>query len=270
MVLCVYFWRLYTVLVKIKLLILLILLLATGAFFIFRPDNTVRAPGNEPAENNKQSNSPKPSETPAFNKTKHSLRDPASLWVIVNKRQPLNPASFRPDDLVYPKVSQRVPGNEIMRMRTEAAAATEKMFADAKLAGLNLEISSAYRSYSFQTGLYNNYVRTQGQAAADNQSARPGYSEHQTGLAVDIQPVGGKCHLEECFGDLPEGIWLLANAHKYGFVLRYPKDKQQITGYVYEPWHYRFVGTELSAEINKNNNVTLEEFFGLGPAPDYN
>lgn len=209
-------------------------------------------------------------EGPGFNKQLYSLDDPASPWVIVNKQRPLEPKNYKPSGLIAPVASQRVPGNESMKIRSESAKYLEKMFADAANQGLILEISSAYRSFSFQTSLYNDYLKKMGQTEADKQSARPGYSEHQTGLAVDIQPVGGKCHLEECFAELPEGKWLLKNSYKYGFILRYSKEKQSVTGYVYEPWHFRYVGIELAKEVYDGKMPALEEFFGLGPAPNYN
>jgi D-alanyl-D-alanine carboxypeptidase len=130
-------------------------------------------------------------------------------------------------------------------------------------------LSSGYRSYDYQVGLYNGYVKSQGQATADTQSARPGYSEHQTGLAVDIEPASKKCELDACFADTPEGKWLVANAYKYGFILRYTQDKTAVTGYAYEPWHFRYVGTPLATEMHNQNVATLEEFFNLPVAPDY-
>jgi len=130
-------------------------------------------------------------------------------------------------------------------------------------------VSSAYRSYSYQVSLYGKYVRDQGQSVADTQSARPGYSEHQTGLAVDVEPYDQQCDVEQCFADLPAGKWIAANAYKYGFIIRYTKDKTHVTGYEYEPWHVRYVGVELATEMHNQHIETLEEFFGLPAAPDY-
>ncbi len=208
-------------------------------------------------------------QAPEFNKTQFSTTDPASLWVVVNKQHPLNPQTYNPDDLVLPNVSLRIPGAAQMKMRKEAATAIEQMFQDAKSAGLNLQITTAHRGYAYQKTLYDGYVAEQGKSVADTQSARPGYSEHQSGWAADIRPESGKCYLEACFGDMEEGKWLAENAHSYGFILRYPQGKTDITGYTYEPWHFRYVGKELAAEMKKQNILTLEEFFGLGPAPDY-
>lgn len=126
----------------------------------------------------------------------------------------------------------------------------------ASLAGFSLPLVSGYRSYNRQNTIYNNYVKNYGQASADTFSARPGHSEHQTGLAFDI----GK--IDDNFGNTPAGTWLKNNAHYYGFIIRYPKGKENITGYKYEPWHIRYLGVSIATEIY-NKGVTLEEYLGV-------
>jgi len=138
----------------------------------------------------------------------------------------------------------------------ETQAAYNQMKADAAKEGLKLTIVSGYRSYDYQMGLYNRYVKRDGKAAADTYSARPGHSEHQTGLAMDI------CSLEQSFENTAEGKWLAANAHKYGFILRYPKGKQHITGYIYEPWHFRYLGVDTATAVY-NSGLCLEEYLGI-------
>ena len=204
-----------------------------------------------------------------FDKTQFSKTDPSSIWVVVNKQHALTPGDYVPADLTIPDVPQRVPGNESMQLRAAAAGALEQMFAGAKSAGLGLMLSSGYRSYTYQVGLYNGYVRTEGQAAADKSSARPGHSEHQTGLAADIEPTSRTCELNACFANTPEGIWLAANAYKYGFILRYLPDKVPVTGYESEPWHFRYVGTQLAGEMRIEGITTLEEFFGITGGQSY-
>jgi zinc D-Ala-D-Ala carboxypeptidase len=205
-----------------------------------------------------------------FDKQQLSLTDPASLWVIANKHNPLNPKEYEPSDLVVPDVPLRLTGkDDEMLLRKPAADALKQMAEAAKADNLTLMVSSAYRSYNFQTGLYNGYVKQQGQAEADTQSARPGVSEHQTGLAVDVEPASRKCEIEACFADTPEGQWIAANAFNYGFIIRYPDGQQSVTGYIYEPWHLRYVGTDLATELKKQHYPTLEKFFGLEAAPDY-
>lgn len=154
-------------------------------------------------------------------------------------------------------------------LRNDAARAYLKMFRAARRDGINLVIQSGYRSYAAQVTVYNGWVSSIGRAAADLQSARPGYSEHQTGLSADIAAANRACTIQSCFGTTPEGRWLSRNAWKYGWHLRYPKTKTPITGYKYEPWHWRYVGVELATELNLTPKITLEEFFGLPAAPDY-
>ena len=129
-----------------------------------------------------------------------------------------------------------------------------------------MKVISGYRSQYTQTSVYNSYAQKDGVTAADRYSARPRYSEHQTGLAADLG--NGTCDLEICFGNTSAGKWLESNAHKYGFIIRYPKGKESLTGYQYEPWHLRYVGKELAIQIYKTNQ-TLEQFFGLPPSQSY-
>lgn len=138
----------------------------------------------------------------------------------------------------------------------EASTALETLQAGANAAGYDIPLVSGWRSYDYQVGLYNNYVQTDGQEAADRYSARPGFSEHQTGLCFDIGAV------DDNYGTTPEGKWLAAHAHEYGFIIRYPEGKEAITGYMYEPWHVRYVGIEAATEIY-NSQTTLEEYLGV-------
>lgn len=209
---------------------------------------------------------PTPSEPPApvFDRSAHSIDDPPSIWVVTNKLRPLNPADYAPSDLVTAQVPGTAP------LRAEAATAIEAMVAAASAeAGLSLAVQNAYRSYDTQVWLYQSHVDRLGEARARAQSAMPGYSEHQTGLTADIMGVNDVCTIEECFAATPEGMWLAENAGRFGFHLRYPQGKTDVTGYIFEPWHYRYVGTDLAAELHATGTLTLEEFFGLPPAPDY-
>ncbi len=207
--------------------------------------------------------------TDSFNKTQYLLTDPASLWIVVNKQHPLKPLNYTPASLVVPAVPLRVPGNESMQLRSDTARALEQLFAGAKAQDVNLMLSSGYRSYTYQVNLYGGYVQSQGQAAADKQSARPGYSEHQTGLAADIEPLNRTCEVDPCFGNTSEGKWLAANAYKYGFIIRYTTGNENITGYEAEPWHVRYVGTALASELHKRGVSTLEQFFGVSGGTTY-
>ena len=137
-----------------------------------------------------------------------------------------------------------------------AESALNKMINAAKQDGINLFIKSGYRSYSTQKTLYNNYVARDGVAAADRYSARPGHSEHQTGLAFDLNS------LEQSFGETKEGKWLAEHCHEYGFIIRYPKDKEDVTGYMYEPWHVRYLGDDIAKDVYESGKC-LEEYLGI-------
>lgn len=202
---------------------------------------------------------------PAFDRTLLSLDDPNSLWVISNKHRPLNPVDFAPTDLSMPV---GVPNEFTQPLREAAARAVETMYTDAVAQGVNFGIISAYRDYGTQVSLYSRYVARDGQEAADTYSARPGHSEHQTGLAVDFDD-GGACYLNACFESTAAGQWLAANAADYGFVLRYPNGQDAITGFTYEPWHFRYVGVGAAQALRDSGTLTLEQFFGLEPAPGY-
>lgn len=226
-----------------------------------------------PASNTDQAKSHKLSEqssqiTP-FDKTKHSLADPTSVWVVVNKKRAL-PSNYVPAQLVTPNIPLTgAAGSDNMRVSSVINSPLEQLVAGGKQAGYSLVLVSGYRSYATQTSVYNGYVNSDGQAIAETYSARPGHSEHQTGLAIDLGRADSKCQLDECLGNLPEGQWLAAHAYEYGFIIRYPKGKEQITGYSYEPWHIRYVGAELSNELRAKGIETIEEFFGLPPAISY-
>lgn len=202
----------------------------------------------------------------SFNKQAHSLTEAGSIWWVVSKVRPLSPLTYAPTDLVVPNVTLRYSkGNHEMRLRQETASALEALIAAAKSAGVDLMLASGYRSYQLQVSVYNGYVQRYGQAGADKVSARPGTSEHQTGLAADLGSTNRKCELETCFADTPEGMWLAAHAHEFGFIIRYPEGKYDVTGYEYEPWHFRYVGKDLAAEMNNRGIQTLEEFFHIIP-----
>ncbi|RAM36074.1 M15 family metallopeptidase [Arthrobacter globiformis] len=188
--------------------------------------------------------------------------------MIVNKHRPLKPANYVPADLVQPRVALAVTGEAAQLNRTTAAAA-ERMFAAAAAAGVTMTLASGYRSYATQTVTYNGWVSSQGRAAADTASARPGFSEHQTGWSFDIGDGGGACSFQPCFAEQPAAAWAKANAHRFGFVVRYPFMQHTTTGYFYESWHLRYVGVEAATDMRKRGIATLEQYFGLDAAPGY-
>ncbi len=141
-------------------------------------------------------------------------------------------------------------------LTAETTAAFNAMQAAAAAQSLNLYIASGFRSFSAQTSVYNKYKANEGQAGADTHSARPGYSEHQSGLAFDLNTI------TQSFGSTAEGIWVADNAHLYGFIVRYPQGKEAITGYIWEPWHLRYVGVDLATTLHSSGQ-TLEEYLGV-------
>lgn len=185
--------------------------------------------------------------------------DPTSQWVVVSKSRPLAKSDYIPADLIEaPVASNPDKSREERSVRELFRTPLQNLFNAAKTKGYDLMVASGYRSYDLQNTYYSNYVATSGQEAADTYSARPGYSEHQTGLAVDISLVSRECYLEACFGATPAGAWLAAHAHEYGFILRYPENKSSVTGYQFEPWHFRYVGPVLANALH-DSGLTLDE-----------
>ncbi len=188
------------------------------------------------------------------------VTDPAAYDAFVNKQRRL-PAGYIPPDLVRVDVPTILKAEEVNHLRRAASEALSAMFAAAEAEeGFELLARSGYRSYRTQVMLYDANVRVYGEKEASRISARPGTSEHQSGLAMDISSPVVNYQLVQEFGETAEGIWVEKNAHRFGFIIRYPRDKEHITGYSYEPWHLRWVGPELAAEIY-SKDFCLEEYF---------
>lgn len=190
-----------------------------------------------------------------------TLANPHEILALVNKENAL-PEGFEPLNLVVPEV--RFPFEDFLpkkQMRQVAATAMEDMFKAADEAGLELFAQSGYRSYDRQDAIFAANVQEHGEKAANNFSARPGESEHQTGLTMDVTSEDVNFQLTTDFGETDEGKWLKQNAADYGFIIRYPKDKEAITQYQYEPWHLRYVGQKAATDIMEEG-ITLEEYLG--------
>ena len=143
-------------------------------------------------------------------------------------------------------------------IQKDTYAEFNNLLTDARTDGVHFSLLSGYRSYRTQKEIYDDYVSKHGKEAADKAVSRPGYSEHQTGYALDLN------NAEESFGNTNEGKWLAANCAKYGFIIRYPKGKESVTGRQYQPWHIRYVGPELAKKLYNNGEwITLEEYFGI-------
>ncbi|MDQ0089791.1 D-alanyl-D-alanine carboxypeptidase [Paenibacillus anaericanus] len=229
------------------------------------PDNEESDTVDTPTDNGDSSTE---GQTPSDSQDKGpdlaAAADAESVAVLVNKEFAL-PEDYKPEDLVYPDVrftfKEKI---EKRMMRKEAAQALEELFAAAENDGVYLAGVSAYRSHSTQTSLFNRYVAKDGEEKAKTYSAVPGHSEHETGLAIDVSGSDGKCAADDCFGGTKEANWLDEHATEHGFIIRYPDGKESITGYKYEPWHLRFVGKEIAAEIAERD-ITLEEYYDAVP-----
>lgn len=189
---------------------------------------------------------------------KEDYTSDTSLWRVVSKDYPLNNPHYTPTVSLATVATRSDKPLEERSLRTDIMPAVESLFAAAKNQGYDLMIGSGYRSYEQQTIYYNSYVAKNGQEVADTFSARPGRSEHQTGLTFDISYVDRTCYLDTCFGETAAGKWLAAHAAEYGFILRYPKDKISVTKYTYEPWHFRYIGKDLARALGQSG-LALDE-----------
>ena len=178
---------------------------------------------------------------------------------------------YKPKNLVYPNFAKpKIQNPYNLQLRKNASIALIEMAVAMKAEGAGtLVLNSGFRDYSKQKALYENIKASQGYAVAEELSARAGFSEHQTGLAADLAAQESGCVIMVCFGKTDAGIWLRQNSYRFGFILRYPSTLTPITGFQYEPWHFRYVGIELATEMKIKRIKTLEEFWGLEPAPTY-
>lgn len=198
-----------------------------------------------------------------------NIFNPKSPLVLVNKHHALAPLKYSPSDLIVPAIPEG--SGEPGLLRAEAATAAERMFTAAAAQGVQLSLLSSYRSYDTQMGLYRGYVATKGSATADTTSARPGFSEHQSGLAMDIGDAGAgtACEFHSCFAETAGAQWVAAHAHEHGFVVRYGPGSESTTGYAAEPWHLRYVGVAVAEDMLVRGFHSYEEYLGLPGAPGY-
>lgn len=202
---------------------------------------------------------------PSVESAKAQSDDPTGYSIVVNKRRPL-PADFVPRDLVTVNVPHT---GEDPRLQKKAARAVEELFAAfTEETGLRMRSNSAYRSFRDQQAEYKKFAQTLGESEALETTAKPGFSEHQTGLAIDIGAVDAGCDARACFAATEHSRWLQQNAWRFGFIIRYPRGQESVTGYTYEPWHLRYVGPRLAKKIHGHYS-SLEAYFGLPPAPTY-
>jgi len=238
--------------VNIMLGSLLVASIAYSSLAAYAPQAAPSKQTGKPKQNT-QSHSSVQESSPAEKATVKET--PAPL--LVNKTHTL-PDSYVPSRLVNPAVS--TVSSAKTKMTPEAAEALEALFKKAERDGIKLTAISGYRSYERQKAIFNSNTARYGSAAAANQfSAKPGQSEHQTGLAMDVSSASVGFTLSQSFAETREGRWLKENARYFGFIIRYPKDKEHITGYQFEPWHIRYVGKAAALEISARD-ITLEEY----------
>ena len=188
---------------------------------------------------------------------KYAIKDPSHITTLIKKGFYI-PESYVPENLVEVNIPN-TPDNTNNQMRKDAANALENMYKDAQKQGLHLVINSAYRSYEEQKKIYDEYFRIYDSVTASKLVAIPGCSEHQLGLSVDLTSQNVLDGTYSLFGNTPEYQWVINHAHEYGFILRYPKDKTNITGTANAPWHFRYVGKKAAREMYEKN-LTLEEY----------
>ncbi|PRZ18458.1 M15 family metallopeptidase [Nesterenkonia sandarakina] len=225
--------------------------------------------GQDASPNSEPSSEPSsgPAQEPAPERASDPSWDPDSIHVLVNPQNPLEPEDYAPEDLVAPQV--RTTAENQLLLREPAAEALAQLIDAAGADGQVLAMTSGYRSYDAQVGIYANRHAAVGTEATDELVARPGYSEHQTGLAADVISIENPdCIQGDCFADTPEGQWVAENAADHGFVIRYLEGAQEITGYDFEPWHLRYVGQDTAREVAAQG-LTLEEYWDQPAAAEY-
>lgn len=195
------------------------------------------------------------------------LDDPTHVWVVVNKQRSLSRIDYAPSSVSESSLRGT---SRSVSMHPEAAEALGRMADAARSAGAGMiGINNAYRSYHLQQATYSSIVRADGVTDADARSARPGHSEHQTGFAADIVACSSGCGGISAFGGTSQSAWVAEHAWEHGFIVRYESGATGTTGYIPEPWHLRYIGTELAAAYNEGGFHTLEDFFALPAAADY-
>lgn len=198
-----------------------------------------------------------PSSTPTPTEAPVDVTSDDSIWRIVNKTHMISP-DYVPSDLVQPNVLT----NETQLLRKEAADALEQMFQAASDEGISLYLISGYRDYQLQTSLYNTYVARMGSEQAARIDDHPGASEHQIGLAADLGTADHVCELNGCFSTTQAYQWLVSHSYEYGWILRYPEGKEDVTGIMYSPWNFRYVGTEEAQKLYESG-LTMEEYYHI-------
>lgn len=256
-------WKVF---LTIPMLLGVLLFPATASSAVDASPSASPSVSPEPSPSPSPSVSPSPSASPSPTPT----RDPrligdfsraSSLQVVVNKKRKLNPVAYKPASIRY------VSGTPIS---IDAYQPLKRMAAAMKAEGAGtLVLNSGYRSYAAQAAIHEQKVAQLGRTAGERLAARPGHSEHQTGLAADVSAVGQGCVIQVCFSTTKAGRWLAKNAHRFGYILRYQNGYTFYSGYQFEPWHFRYVGTDVATDMYERRFKVLERYRGLPAAPNY-
>lgn len=253
-----YRWKIITIIVLCILILLGLLylhfFLKKGEGGLFPKPTPTPTPTAEPTPTPIPTPTPTPEPTPI----PVDLDSDDSIQRVLNQTHPVD-RTYVPSDLREVNVYNGEAG--VQYLRSEAADQLERLFQDAINQEIYFKLISGYRDYDEQSSLYNTYVAMYGEARANVMDDHPGASEHQLGLAVDLGNWNGQCELNACFVDYPSYAFLKEHGHEYGFIERYPFDKQNITGIEYSPWHWRYVGVEEATKI-KESGLTVEEYYG--------
>lgn len=246
------------------LLIILLCLLASSTLFTTDAAHYAALTKKEPAGGSSSITGPVISTitapVPTAESTQRVAVDPlttGSITQLVNKTHGL-PQDYSPGDLV----ANDLPGIRQTYLRSEAAAALAELFAAGQAQGLDLQCCSGFRDYDTQVSVFDSEAASTGQASAEATTAPPGYSEHQTGLCIDVTSNTIGLALTTDFINTAEGAWLDANAWRYGFIIRYPNGQESITGYTYEPWHLRYLGVDVAKAVY-DSGKTYEEYLNI-------
>ena len=196
-----------------------------------------------------------------------NLRDPSHVWFVVNKAMPMEPIDYAPVDWAAPA---DIPLGNLAAVRTDIAPTVTAMSEASVAAGTGqIGMQNGYRGYSVQQRIHDQRVSSLGKEAGERLAARPGYSEHQSGIAMDVFGCTPGCSSSEQFGSTATYGWVVEHAWEFGWIIRYEDGQTPITGYDPEAWHLRYIGPELAAAYHAGGFHTLEEFFGLPAAPGY-
>ena len=239
----------------IAVIVLCVCIMLGMVYLVAFPKGTAAVPASTPTASAAETAVPTVMPTAVPTSAPIDTASDDSIYRLIDQEHTIS-ADYVPASLEQPDVAS----NHMQTVRSELVQPLMDMFADAESAGIDLKLVSGYRSYTEQTSLWYTYEERHGRSYAQRIDDHPGASEHQLGLAVDLGNADGKCELNACFASQDAYAWLKENSYRYGFIERYPDGAEQITGIMYSPWHYRYVGTEEAEKIH-GSGLTMDEYY---------